>query len=567
MENIIQTKQCTSCWSSFNITDKDMEFYDKMSPIFAGEKYQMPTPKLCPDCRMQRRMAFRNERKLYRRKCDITGKDIISIYNPEYWYKVCDRHHWWSDDFDSTIYGKEVNLLESFFQQFNNLWKEVPNVALYNTNTVNTEYANHCLDEKNCYMISAWMGNEDCMYGNGMWYSKSSMDLLRGISCESCYECINCINCYKLFWSHKCKDCSESYFLYNCNNCNNCIWCINQNNKSYCIDNIQYSKEEYESKKAEIDIQSYTGIQSYKSAFHQKVKNSIHKYANLINCENVVWDSVEAAKNCHYCFDSKEMSDCKYITHWWFWMIDSYDWYGIWLDSSLMYDVVDTGIRETKVAFTVVVYESSNVYYWINCHGCHNLFWCIGLKNKEYCILNKQYSKEEYEQLVPKIIKKMESDWERGEFFHPQMSPFGYNETIAYEHFKLDKENVIKKGFKRSDYEAPFPQVDKILKKDDLPETINEIKDDILQQAIVCEITWRPFRIVRKELEFYNNHNLPLPRRHPDQRHLDRMSLSNPKKLRDRKCMKCWIDTKSSYSPDRPEKIYCESCYNKEIYW
>lgn len=566
MEKTLETKQCKSCWASFDITDKDMEFYDKMSPTFSVEKCQIPTPKLCPDCRMQRRMAFRNERKLYRRKCDVTGKDIISIYNPEYWYKVCDRHHWRSDAFDSTSYGREVDLSKSFFEQFDNLWKNIPNSALYNTNTVNTEYANHCLDEKNCYMIFAGMGNEDCMYGNGMGYTKSSMDLLRGISCELCYECINCVNCFKLFWSHKCKDCSESYFLHNCNNCTNCIWCINLNNSSYCIENKQYTKEEYEIKKSEIDLQSYTGIQAYATKFHERVKKSIHKYANLLNCENVVGDAVEDSKDCYYCFDSKEMHDCKYEIHAGFNMSDAYDGYGVGLNSSLLYDVVDTGINETRVAFTVLVYESSDVYYGINCHGCHNLFGCIGLKNKEYCILNKQYTKEEYEQLVPQIIKKMESDGERGEFFHPQMSPFGYNETIANEHYPITKEEVLKKGFKRSDYEPPFPQVEKTLQKEHLPETIKEVQDDILQQAILCEITGRPFRIVKKELDFYREHDLPLPRRHPDQRHADRMKLSSPKKLRERKCMKCWVGIKTPFSPERPEIIYCEECYNKEIY-
>lgn len=67
----------------FTITDGDKDFLDKVSPTFAGKKYSIPSPKLCPDCRQQRRLAFRNERNLYKRKCDMSGKDIISIYRPE----------------------------------------------------------------------------------------------------------------------------------------------------------------------------------------------------------------------------------------------------------------------------------------------------------------------------------------------------------------------------------------------------------------------------------------------------------------------------------------------------
>jgi Zn ribbon nucleic-acid-binding protein len=71
-EKIIQVKSCKNCNSSFEITDKDLEFYEKVSPSFNGKKYLIPSPTFCPDCRQQRRLTFRNERKLYKRKCDAT---------------------------------------------------------------------------------------------------------------------------------------------------------------------------------------------------------------------------------------------------------------------------------------------------------------------------------------------------------------------------------------------------------------------------------------------------------------------------------------------------------------
>jgi len=78
--------------------------------------------------------------------------------------------------------------------------------------------------------------------------------------------------------------------------------------------------------------------------------------------------------------------------------------------------------------------------------------------------------------------------------------------------------------------------VDKIIPASKLPENIADIPDDILNWAIECEITKKPFRIIKEELAFYRKHNLPIPRRHPDQRHLDRMSLRNPRKLFARIC-------------------------------
>jgi CxxC-x17-CxxC domain-containing protein len=99
-----------------------------------------------------------------------------------------------------------------------------------------------------------------------------------------------------------------------------------------------------------------------------------------------------------------------------------------------------------------------------------------------------------------------------------------------------------------------------------LPYNISQIPDDILNRAVECEVTNKPFKIIKQELEFYRKHNLPIPRRHPDQRHLDRIALRNPRKLYTRICDKCGKDIKTTYAPDRSEIVYCEECYNKEVY-
>ena len=78
-EKVVEIKQCKHCNTSFEITDKDLEFYDKISPIFQDKKYTIPTPTLCPDCRQQRRLSFRNDRKLYKGNCYITWKSFISM--------------------------------------------------------------------------------------------------------------------------------------------------------------------------------------------------------------------------------------------------------------------------------------------------------------------------------------------------------------------------------------------------------------------------------------------------------------------------------------------------------
>ena len=92
----------------------------------------------------------------------------------------------------------------------------------------------------------------------------------------------------------------------------------------------------------------------------------------------------------------------------------------------------------------------------------------------------------------------------------------------------LSKEEALEDGYIWSDYEAPFPKVEKTLPGARLPDSIREIPDDILNWAIECEVTKKPFRIMPSELEFYRKNNLPAPRRHPDQRYLDRIAKISP---------------------------------------
>jgi hypothetical protein len=188
------------------------------------------------------------------------------------------------------------------------------------------------------------------------------------------------------------------------------------------------------------------------------------------------------------------------------------------------------------------------------------------LRNKIFCILNKQYTKEEYERLVPKIIAKMKADAEWGEFFPVELSPFAYNETVAQEYFPLTKEEVLKRGWKWRDEKDDVPKVSKIIPAAKLPDSIDDIPDDILNWAIQCEATKRPFKIIKQELEFYRKMRLPIPCFHPDERHRRRMALRNPRKLWKRECMKCRKPIETTYAPERPEIVYCERCYHATIY-
>ena len=105
-----------------------------------------------------------------------------------------------------------------------------------------------------------------------------------------------------------------------------------------------------------------------------------------------------------------------------------------------------------------------------------------------------------------------------------------------------------------------------ILSVDTLPQTIEEAGEDILNKAILCEKSNRPFRITSSELEFYQRMKLPLPNLHPLLRMEQRLNLVKNGKKYKTICAKCKKEILSAYSPDRPEIVYCETCYQQEVY-
>ncbi|MBI5411732.1 hypothetical protein HZA43_00985 [Candidatus Peregrinibacteria bacterium] len=155
---------------------------------------------------------------------------------------------------------------------------------------------------------------------------------------------------------------------------------------------------------------------------------------------------------------------------------------------------------------------------------------------------------------------------EWGQFFPAKYSLFGYNETVAQEYAPLTRDQALSQGLTWFDYEPQIPNVTRVIPAEKLPETIDKIPDDVLNWAIKCEATGRLFKIIAQELRLYRKQNIPLPYFHPEERHRQRIAMRPPRKTWHRLCQKCQKPIDSVYSPDRPEIVYCEQCYLKEVY-
>ncbi len=523
---------------------------------------EVPEPKLCPKCRQQRRLAHTNQINLYKRKCDATGDDIISMFAPNSPIKVYNQPYWWSDKWDATEYGQEFDFNRPFFEQFAELSLKVPRPALqtaYQFNE-NSEYTNHAGYLKNCYMLFDSDFSWDCYYGLGVNKSKNCMDNMQVKESELCYECVDCVKCYGLKYSQDCDNCNSSAFLKNCIGCKNCFMCSNLKNKEYFIFNKKYDKETYE--KLMQSLSKHSELQKYFKDWEAFKLKFPQKFMHGVQNENVTGDYVVYSKNSEQCFDSMEMRDCKYFYRCFGEAHDCMDCDECGEKISMFYDTILCGYNSQYERFCYQCFhESHNIDHCHDCMFCTDCFGCVSLQRKKYCILNKQYSKEEYEQLVPRIIEHMKKNGEWGEFFPDKYSNFGYNETVAQEYHPLTKEQALAKGYHwlekdKKEYQPATAQV---------PDDSSLAEQSICNELFACEDCGRNYKTIEQELKFYKEQGVPIPKKCFYCRHANRFNLRNKRILYDRKCDKCSIGIKTTYSSEQPEKVYCEPCYLESL--
>lgn len=567
MQNVGKSAQCRKCHKSFEVKDRDFAFYEKMTQTVNDQSFALPSPTMCPDCRRQRRLAFRNENNLYQRQCDLCKKAIISIYTSEKTFPVYCNTCFWSDHWSALSYGREYDFSRPFFDQFKELFAAVPKLNLILADNENSDYNNSCANLKNCYLCFDGGFAQDCYYGETFDYVHDCVNFLCLQHCELCFECINCTNCYNLFYSQFCENCSDSYFLLDCIGCKNCFGCSNLKQKEYCWFNEQLTKEEFKRRKMEFNLGSYENVENIRKKV-QEFWNKQPKRAYRGNMnENASGDNINHCTNSFENFDCNNLQDCSYCNQI---VLPATDCQDIdkWGESiELCYNSSGIGSgAQNIIASYYCAFNASNIFHSAFCwFSCSNLLGCIGLsRQKSYCILNKQYTQKEYEEIFPRIVTHMVETQEWGEFFPPTLSAFGYNESVAQEYFPLTKELALKQGFQWSDYIVPAPQTSKILEAHTLPDNISDVSDDIMQQAIQCESSRKLFVITKPELNFYRQHNIPLPRRHPNQRNRDLKAQKNPRQLWQRNCSKCDTEIATSYSSERPETIYCEQCFERK---
>ena len=582
-----ETRTCQNCKASFTIEPEDFDFYAKM---------KVPPPTFCPECRRVRRLSWRNDLNLYSRTCDLCKKSIVSLYSTDKPFPVYCQKCFWGDAWDPTQYAMDYDPSRNFFEQFIELKNKVPALAMVNDDgiaSVNCEYTQDFAFSKNCYMVFIAWKLEDCMYDHYLLSGKDVVDSVDSmgdcnyiydtVATEKCYECRNVYNSVGL---------ANCAFCYDCRDSSDCFMCVGLRHKKYCFKNKQYSKEEYEKILAEYRLDTWSGVERARKEFAPMLFEYPRKFSNLRNCVNCTGDALINGKNSHNCFNVQRPENSKWIENS-DTPKDSYD-LTVGGELSQCYEGI-TPDHSNQSRFAIFSWKNNDVDYVDGCHSSKGLFGCCGMKNGEYSILNKRYSKEEYTVLRAKIIEDMKARpyvdkqgnaYGYGEFFPSELSPFGYNETMAQERYPITKEEAIERGYAWQE-KFQITTGKETIKAEDIPDSINEVPDSITKETLGCIECGRNYRLLEAEVRFYRKMKVPVPRRCFFCRNRARAKTKNPYSLFHRACgcagmqsnndvykntaghfhaaEHCPNESETSYAPDRREIVYCEACYNAEI--
>ena len=588
MEYKLRKVVCQNCKNNFTIEPDDFGFY---------EKIKVPPPTFCPECRRQRRWAWRNNISLYNRKCEICGKGVISIYSLDSKLTIYCNKCWWSDKWDAKSFGVDYDFSKPFFTQFRELIQKVPHMSVVNDDgiaSLNCEYTHDWWFSKNCYMCFSGWHTENIMYS---FYILAGRDMVDSMNIrsksEKLYECITTSLSYQVKYAQYCLNLIDSQFIYDCWNCSNCFLCAGLRDKKFCFKNKQYSKEEYEKILSDYRLDTFSGMEKAIKEYKDLILKYPRRYVdNFHNAANVIGDVVSYSKNVKSCFVTKNAENCRYCEFSGGAGDPIKDCSDLSLTggSSECYECMTADHSQLNL-FALFSVKSQDIRYTQHCHNCKHCFGCVGLRNANYCIFNKQYTKEDYEKLVPKIIEQMNKipyrdkqgiEYRYGEYYPIELSYFGYNESCAVEQLPLTKEEAFKRGYNWQD-KIQRTTGKETLKPEEIPESINDVDDSILDEILVCIECKRNYKIVQNELNFYRKMKIPIPRRCFYCRHANRVKRRNPFKLWHRRCMcglagspkttvdhghagQCENEFETSYPPDKPEIVYCEKCYQQEVY-
>jgi len=499
-----------------NISGEEKEI--SVTELELRKKLDLLNPNISPKYIFRELGAFWHHFALHQRKSDFSGKLIISPFSEKCPYPVWDKTEW-IENSNPPIFN--FDNLKDFWSQIWDLFRRCPIPHNMGLNNENCDYCDDTWYSKNCYLSHSILRSEDIHYCYRCVELNNCQFCVFSFVSELSIDLTYCENMYNVRYAINSKNCRDSSFLYDCRNCNDCFLSWNLRNKKYCIANKQYTKEEYFEKMKEWDLSSRNIYEYAKNLLNEYIeKYALHRSLNIEKCENSYGDYIQNDKNCENCFFISNSEDCFNVMRSG-WMKDCID-----VISSFECELIaySSNVQNSSydVKFSYNLSESKFMEYCAHCIQCENCFLSCGLYKKKYCILNKEYSPEDYEREVSRIKEFMKNNDIYGKFFPGYFAANPYEESLSYFHFPLSIDEQNKFGFRLNEFEEK--EDPGYLNIDIIPNSLSEVSDNIVSKVFWDSNSKKPFQIKEFDVEFARKIQIPLSNCHYIKRIKDNFS-------------------------------------------
>jgi len=546
---------CSVTGQPFTVTPQEMELRKKLG--IEGE------PDLHPIFRFMQLGAFWQHWNLHKRKCDKTGNDIISVYPPDCPYPVWHKDEWIKH---ASPPGADFDPSRKVFPQLWDFFQNSPIAHNIGTDNDNCEYTDDWWHSRNCYLSHSGLECEDVRYCYRVINLKNCEFCTYGFDSQLSCDLINCHNCFQVRYALNCWHCRDVNFCYDCRNCSDCFLSSNLRNKQYYFGNQQLTKEEYEERMQEWNLQSHQTYERAKSSF-KRMLNEIawHRATFIEECENSTGNYLVNCKDCENCFFVHDMENCINMWRGAEYVKDSLDVISAAFKSELLFNTCLPQEHCYRITCCMDIVQSQWMDYCTHCFQCRNCFGCCGLAGKEYYIFNKPYSKEDYGPLREKIIEHMKKTGEYGKFFPGSFAANTYDESLSGFYWPLNDEMAKQYGFRIS--HSQWERKPQYCEVSEIPDTTSEVDEELLTKVFWDETANRPFQIQKADIALADTLKVPLPHSYYS-RHLQENFRMIPftGSLRVITCPQCQKETHTSWPEMYDGRILCEECYFKEVY-
>jgi hypothetical protein len=546
------SKICTDCKQEFEISSGDLDLYNKVG---------LEIPAQCFFCRIKQHFGFIVFGKFRKGKSALSGENLITVLPERSRYPIYKSHEWWGDAWDPISFGQDYDSSRGFFEQLKELQEKIPRAHQTGENSTNCDWCDDVWESKNCYLCRSLLKCENCSYLYRVIGCKDSFDLAYCFNLQNSYDCLFCHDSFNVNFCENSRDCIDSSFLFDCRNCQNCFMSWNLRNKSYVIRNKQYTKEAYEVEMSKIKLDSDNEVQNLRKEFENILKTQVvHRENFNLRTTNSTGNYLSDCDKCVNCFSWEKSQNCRnhirgMATK------DSIDQTFTWnTELSGNNSGVFGGFAIKHSSWSDGRYSE----YLDNCVEVEYCFGCVGLRKKKYCILNKQYTKEEYEVLKERIVSDMKSQGEYGKFLPYSMGLCEYNFSTGMIYFpNTTKQEILENGGYWLDEDLSSTDGTSPL---ELPDSIKDTGENVSGKALICPNTKYRFNISSDEYNFHKRKNLALPRNHFDFRMLEKIKKMAIIKDYPYKCFYCKKDINAYYPLEwNYKKVACEDCYKQNI--